>query len=188
MPEAIRQSLTGLRVLIVLTVILGIAYPLVVMVLGSPFPQQRTGSLITSGGSVVGSSLIAQPFEGDQWFQPRPSAVSYDAQASGGSNKGPNSDDLVATIEERRAEVASRDKVTPASVPADAVTASGSGLDPFISPEYAALQIARVARVRQMSEQQVRALVEQHSEGRVLGFLGEPRVNVVELNLALSGA
>lgn len=191
MPETLRQALTGLRVLIMLTVVLGIAYPLVVLGLGSVFAHQRTGSLLTADGRVVGSSLIAQNFgadqqsRGDQWFQSRPSAVDDNAEASGGSNKGPNNDDLAAAITKRRAEVAAREGVAPADVPADAVTASGSGLDPYISPAYADLQIDRVARVRGLSPDRVRSLVAAHTQGRALGFLGEPRVNVLELNLAL---
>ena len=185
MPETLRQALTGLRVLIMLTVVLGIAYPLVVLGLGSAFPHQRTGSLLSADSRIVGSSLIAQKFDGNQWFQSRPSAVDDNAEASGGSNKGPNNDDLTAAITKRRAEVAARERVAPADVPADAVTASGSGLDPDISPAYADLQIDRVARVRGLSQDRVRSLVAAHTRGRALGFLGEPRVNVLELNLAL---
>lgn len=186
MPETVRQLGTGLRTLVMLTLVLGIGYPLLVLGIGRvAFDHQRTGSLITSNGQVVGSSLIGQQFGGDQWFQPRPSAVEDNALSSGGSNKGPNNADLAVAIEQRRAEVAEREGVSPAAVPADAVTASGSGLDPSISPAYAALQVRRVARERGLSVQQVQALVAAHTRGRVLGFLGEPTVNVIELNLDL---
>jgi K+-transporting ATPase ATPase C chain len=185
MPEALRQVLTGLRVLLLLTVVLGLGYPLAVLGAGFAFEHQRTGSLITSNGQVVGSSLIAQQVGAEGWFQPRPSAVDYDAQGSGGSNAGPSNPDLAATVEQRRLEVATREAVPPADVPPDAVTASGSGLDPYISPEYAELQVPRVARERAVPVDRVQAVVDRHTQGRLLGFLGQPRVNVVELNLAL---
>lgn len=183
----LRQALTGLRLLVVLTVLLGIAYPLVVTGVGRvAFPHQAAGSLLSSGSKVSGSRLLGQQFAGDQWFASRPSASDYDAQASGGSNAGPSDPELLATIAKRRAAVATREGVDPASVPAEAVTASASGLDPFISPRYAALQEPRVARARGLSATQVAALVAAATSGRVLGFLGEPRVNVVTLNAALS--
>jgi K+-transporting ATPase ATPase C chain len=186
MPEAVRQLRTGLRAVILLTVVLGIAYPALVLGLGHAFEHERTGSPVTRQGVIDGSSLIAQPFPGPGWFQPRPSAVDYNALASGGSNLGPNSDQLVVTIEKRRREVARREGVPAEAVPTDAVTASGSGLDPNISPAYAELQVNRVARERGLSPDRVRALVAAHTQGRVLGFLGQPRVNVVELNTALA--
>ncbi|GAA3624110.1 K(+)-transporting ATPase subunit C [Microlunatus ginsengisoli] len=138
-------------------------------------------------GLLTIAALIGQELDGDQWFQPRPSAVEDNAQASGGSNLGPSNPDLTAAVDRRRAEVAEREQAAPSAVPADAVTASGSGLDPYISPEYAELQVARVARARELDPDRVRRLVAEHTRGRMLGFLGEPRVNVVELNLALSG-
>lgn len=188
MPESVRQLLTALKTVLVLTVVLGVLYPLLVLGLGRLGLSHRAdGSLITVDGQVVGSRLIGQAFDGDQWFQPRPSASDYDAQASGGSNTGPNDPELVTAIAERRATIARRDGVPPAEVPADAVTASASGLDPFISPAYAELQVDRVARIRGVPADRVRLLVQQHTTGRTLGFLGEPRVNVVELNLALQG-
>lgn len=189
----VRQTLAGLRVLLVLTVLLGVAYPLAVTgVAQVAFGWRADGSLVAADGSqvrspseAVGSALIGQAFDGAQWFQPRPSAAGdgYDTLASAGSNLGPNNPDLVATIEERRAEVASREGVDPADVPADAVTASGSGLDPDISPEYARLQVERVARENGLPVEDVRALVERSVVGRDLGFLGEPRVSVLQLNL-----
>lgn len=186
MNDTLRQLITGLRALAVLTVLLGLGYPLVVWGVGQTvFPDQANGSLVVRDGTVVGSSRIGQTFEGDAWFASRPSAGDYDAQASAGTNLGPSDTDLVADIEARRAAVASRDGVAPAAVPADAVTASASGLDPYISPAYAAIQVNRVATARRLSADQVTAILAQHTDGRVLGFLGEPRVNVLLLNLAL---
>jgi K+-transporting ATPase ATPase C chain len=123
-----------------------------------------------------------------EWFQPRPSAAGsgYDAGASSGSNYGPENPDLIAALEERRAQVAEFNGVDPDDVPADALTASASGLDPHISPEYALLQVARVAATRGLAESEVRSLVETHIQGRDLGYLGEPTVNVLELNVALA--
>lgn len=197
-----RQTLAGLRVLLLLSLVLGLGYPLVVLGIGQvAFPWQANGSLLRADGThatsrdtstgdldnpVVGSALVAQGFEGDEWFHPRPSAAGegYDTLASAGSNLGPTSPALVATIEERRAGVTPPD-TDPGSVPPDALTASGSGLDPHISPENAALQTSRVAAARGVPETTVEALVAAHTQGRDLGVLGEPRVNVLELNLAL---
>lgn len=193
-----RQHWAALRMLLVFTVITGIAYPLLVTGIAQvAFHDQANGSLVkNSSGQVVGSSLLGQNFttgSGDKaepdpkWFQGRPSAGNNDPLVSGASNLGPNSADLIKTIEERRAAIAAFDGVSPSSVPADAVTASGSGLDPDISPAYAYEQVDRVAGARGLSAATVHKLVAGHVEGRTLGFLGEPRVNVVELNLALSG-
>ncbi|PJI86646.1 potassium-transporting ATPase subunit KdpC [Luteimicrobium subarcticum] len=195
-----RSSVAGLRMLVLLTVVLGIAYPLAVAgVARIAFPWQAAGSLVTADGDhttsrsdAVGSVLIGQDFgvpdEGAQWFHGRPSVAGdgYDTLASAGSNLGPLSPDLVAAIDERRAAVAAADSVDPASVPADAVTASGSGLDPHVSPAYADEQVARVATARRLDPATVRRLVAQHLDGRTLGYLGEPRVNVLALNLALA--
>ncbi|MET9328795.1 potassium-transporting ATPase subunit KdpC [Tsukamurella sp. NPDC003166] len=182
-----RQLLAGLRMLIVMTVVLGALFPLVVWGVGQvAFRDKANGSPIERGGAVVGSSLLTSTFDGAQWFHPRPSAGEYDTLASGGTNLGPNSDKLVALIAERRAAVAKEDGVAPSDVPTDAVTASFSGLDPHISPAYARQQTARVARARGVSPERVTALVAQHTEGRQLGYLGEERVNVVDLNLALT--
>lgn len=183
-----RQILTGLRLLVVLTVVLGVGYPLLVWGVGQvAFRDQARGSLLVADGTVHGSRLIGQQVAGDGWFQPRPSAADHDALASAGSNAGPSDPDLLASIAERRTAVAAREGVGPRAVPPDAVTASASGLDAFISPEYAALQEARVARERGLSVDDVRRLVGAATSGRTLGFLGEPRVNVVELNAALAG-
>jgi potassium-transporting ATPase KdpC subunit len=189
------QVLAALRALLVLTVLLGLAYPLAVTGIGQlAFNRQADGSLVTSAGRTVGSSLLGQNFtdaDGNplpQWFQPRPSAAGqtgYDPTASSASNLGPTNPDLVKAIADRRAQVAGFNGVAPQRVPADAVTASGSGLDPQISPAYAAIQVDRVARARGLDPAAVGRLVKQHTEGRVLGFLGEPRVNIVDLNLAL---
>lgn len=190
-----RQTWTAIRALLILTVVLGLGYPAVVFGIGQlALPAQANGSLVESGGEVVGSSLIGQSFsdaDGNalpEWFQPRPSAAGdgYDGAASSGSNYGPENADLIAAIEERQAAIAEADQVPVGDIPADAVTASGSGLDPHISPAYALEQVARVADARGLDEGAVRALVEQHIQGRDLSYLGEPTVNVLELNIALA--
>jgi len=185
-----RQSAAGLRLLLALTLLLGVLYPAVVLGVGQLVPGRAGGSMITVDGRPAGSALIGQTFDGPGWFQPRPSAAGdgYDPQASGASNLGPDNPDLVASIAERRAAVAASNGVDPAAVPADALTASGSGLDPDISPAYAQIQVARVARERGLPEATVEQLVAQNTAGRDLGFIGEPTVNVVTLNAALAGA
>jgi potassium-transporting ATPase KdpC subunit len=187
--NTLRQSLAGLRVLIALTVILGLAYPLLMTGFGQlVFHDQANGSMVQVDGTDVGSSLIGQDFAGAQWFHSRPSASSYDALASGGTNLGPNSPVLLKAVDRARARIAKEDGVSPSAVPPDAVTSSGSGLDPDISPAYADIQVARVAHARGMSVAAVQRLVDDHTQGRPLGFLGESRVDVVELNLALVSA
>ncbi|UGQ11656.1 potassium-transporting ATPase subunit KdpC [Yinghuangia sp. ASG 101] len=185
----LRQALAGLRVLIVLTVVTGGLYPLAVWAVAQgAFDGQADGSKVNRDGRVVGSSLIGQNFTGPQWFQPRPSAAGangYDPLASGASNLGPENPALLDAVETRRAEITAADQPGATPVPPDALTASGSGLDPHISPAYARLQAPRVAQARGLAPQTVEALVDDHVEGRVLGFLGESRVNVLELNLAL---
>jgi K+-transporting ATPase ATPase C chain len=181
----LRQILPALRVWILMTVVLGLLYPLALVGVGRAMPGRADGSLVELDGQVVGSSLVGQPFEQPEYFWPRPSAGGYDMLATGGSNLGPNNPDLVAAIAERQAQLAAANGVQAADLPADAVTASASGLDPHISPEHAALQVARVAGARGLAVDQVRQLVDEHTSGRVLGFLGEPGVNVLELNLAL---
>lgn len=185
-----RQALGGLRLLLVLTLLLGVVYPTAVWAVGRVVPDRADGSLLVVDGQVRGSRLLAQAFTGPGWFQPRPSAAGdgYDALASGASNLGPENPDLLADVAARRAEVAAREGVDPADVPADAVTASASGLDPDVSPAYAALQVPRVARERGLPEADVRRLVAAATRGRDLGFLGEPRVNVVTLNASLAAA
>ena len=186
--------LVALRAMLVLTVILGIAYPLLVTGLGRLLPARADGSMVTDAdGTVVGSSLIGQSFTDSdgaplaQYFQSRPSAAGdgYDAAASSGSNWGPENPDLVAAVEERRAAVAALEGVDPADVPVDALTASASGLDPHISPAYAELQVPRVAAERGLAEDEVRDLVAAATTGPDLGVLGQAGVNVLELNLAL---
>lgn len=185
----IRQSLAGLLVLLALTVVFGLGYPLLMTGLGQvAFHGQANGSIVDHRGTAVGSSLLGQEFTGAQWFQGRSSASSYDALASGGTNLGPNSTDLVTAVRRARATIAAQDGVAPGAVPPDAVTTSGSGLDPHISPAYADLQVDRVARARGMSVVDVQRLVDDHTQDRILGFLGDPRVNVLELNLALASA
>lgn len=192
--STVRSAGVAVRLTLLATVVLGVGYPLAVWGVGqAAFHAQANGSMVTdSSGTAVGSSLIGQSFTGkqaDRWFQSRPSAAGedgYDAQASSGSNLGPNNPDLLQAVEERRAALAKADGVPAAQVPADAVTASGSGLDPDISPEYASQQVARVASARGLSVADVRALVAEHTESRQLGFLGEPVVNVLSLNLALA--
>ncbi|GAA4396136.1 potassium-transporting ATPase subunit C [Tsukamurella soli] len=187
-----RQIAAGLRMLIVLTVLVGAGYPLAVWGVGQiAMRHQAEGSQLTRSGTVVGSALIGQAFTTPQWFHGRPSASDYDPTTTGGTNLGPDSPKLVAQIEQRRAAIAAEDSVpgtvvTPAQVPADAVTASFSAVDPYISPAYAKLQVARVARARGLTTTQVAALVAAHTAGRQAGFLGEPRVNVLQLNLALA--
>lgn len=183
------------RAMLALTLILGVGYTLVVTGVGRlVLPAQADGSLVHGpDGQVVGSSLIGQSFtdaDGEplpEYFQPRPSAAGdgYDAGASSGSNLGPENEDLVAAIADRRARVAELEGVDPADVPVDALTASGSGLDPHISPEYAELQVTRVAAARGLAPDEVEDLVARHTGGRGLGYLGEPTVNVLELNVAL---
>ena len=180
-----RQSLAGLRLLLVMTVLLGVAYPAAVWGAARAFGDRADGQPVRVDGQVVGSRLIGQQFEGDQWFLSRPSPNDYDTLASAPSNLGPLNADLIATIDERRAEVASREGVDAADVPPDAVTGSGSGLDPHISPAYALIQAARVAEANGLSVADVEELVAEHTDGRGLGFLGEPGVNVLELNLAV---
>jgi potassium-transporting ATPase KdpC subunit len=197
----LRQIRPAIIVLVVLTLITGLAYPLAMTAIaGVIFPKQAEGSLIEKDGKVIGSSLIGQEFKDDKYFHGRPSATTapdpadstktvpapYNAANSGGSNLGPTSkalnDRIKDDVEKLKAENPS------ASVPLDLVTTSASGLDPDISPEAALFQVPRVAKARNMPEDQVRQLVADDSQGRLAGLLGEPRVNVLALNLALDGA
>ncbi|ASU85357.1 K(+)-transporting ATPase subunit C [Nocardiopsis gilva YIM 90087] len=192
-PTWLRQYGAAARILIVMTVLVGLIYPLAMTGIAQLlFPSQANGSLIRNDeGEVVGSALIGQNFDGDAWFHTRPSAAGdegYDGGSSSASNLGPNSEELLQQIEDRKAQVADREGVDEDEVPADAVTASGSGLDPHISPDYAAIQTRRVAAARGMSVEEVEKLVAEHTVGRSLGFIGEPGVNVIDLNLALEDA
>ncbi|KNY05294.1 potassium-transporting ATPase subunit KdpC [Microbacterium sp. GCS4] len=189
--STLRTTGVAVRAMLVLTLVLGVAYTLVLTGIGQLLlPVQADGSPLPDD---KGSSLIGQSFtdaEGEplpQYFQSRPSAAGdgYDGTSSSGSNLGPENVDLVAAIEERRASIAQREGVSEDAVPADAVTASASGLDPHISVDYALLQVPRVAAERGLPEQEVRDLVESRIQGRDLGFLGEERINVAEINLAL---
>ena len=185
----VRQSLVGLKVLIVMTVLLGVAYPAAVWGVSQvAFHDRANGQIVTVDGKDVGSRIIGQDFavRDDARFHGRPSAADYDGLASAPSNLGPSNPALLKAIAERQATIAKIEGVDVASIPADAVTASGSGLDPYISPEYAALQVPRVAKATGLDVAAVQALVADHTRGRQLGFLGEPKVNVLELNLAIA--
>ena len=184
-----RQFRTGLLLLVVATVGLGLLYPVAVYAVGRAVPERADGQIVAVAGEPVGSRLIGQSFTDPRWFWPRPSAAGegYDPTASGASNLGPEDSGLLTTVEERRAAVAAADGTAPADVAPDALTASGSGLDPDISPQYARQQVTRVATARGLDEQQVADFVAEHVRGRGLGFLGEEHVNVLELNIALQG-
>ena len=187
----LRELRTSLLMLIVLTLVTGVAYPLLVTGIARiAFPRQAGGSLVSAGGRVVGSSLIGQAFADSARFWSRPSAttVPYDASASSGSNLGPTNPALMQSIAGRVAALRAADPGNATPVPADLVTASASGLDPDISPDAARYQVARVARVRGLDPAQVGALVAQYTEPRTFGILGEPRVNVLALNQALDSA
>jgi potassium-transporting ATPase KdpC subunit len=175
--------------LIMLTALTGLLYPVVVTGLAQVlFPHQANGSLIVKDGKAVGSALIGQPFDDPKYVWGRPSATSPfpdNAGASTGSNLGPTNPDLQKQVQGRIDALRAADPGNTAPVPVDLVTASGSGLDPDISPAAALYQIHRVAKARGLTEEAVRNLVEQHTEGRQFGFLGEPKVNVLKLNLAL---
>ncbi|MFD7732940.1 K(+)-transporting ATPase subunit C [Kitasatospora phosalacinea] len=202
MPTFLRTHLTALRMLLAMTVILGLAYPLLVTGISQlAFADQANGSIVKTDGKETGSSLLGQNYDlpkkdpndtdeqaqpDPKFFQPRPSAGSYDPKASGASNLGPNSDDLLEAVNDRRAAIAAFDGVDPSAVPADAVTASGSGLDPHISVAYAKEQAGRVARERGIPAEKLNRLIEKYTEGRSLGFLGQEGVNVVLLNKAIS--
>lgn len=190
----------GLRALLVLTVVCGVLYPLAVTgVAQAVFPRQANGSEIThAGGKVVGSELIGQTYKDLKWFQPRPSNglgensvnTQYKLILSGATNRSGDNADLIKWVTEAKAAVVKDNstadhKVKPSDVPADAVTSSGSGLDPHISPEYAKLQVNRVAEKNGLDVKKVEKLVADHTDDRILGFIGEPRVNVLQLNIAL---
>ena len=174
-----KTIIQSLRIYIVLTLLTGILYPLAMTGIAQLlFPKQANGSRIVANGKLVGSDLLAQKFESQKYFWPRPSAADYATVASGASNKGPTSIDLKKSIDERREKFGNE-------APVDLLTASGSGLDPHISPEAARSQIQRVADARKMSIQRISVLVDQTTEPPQFGFLGEPRVNVLHLNQAL---
>jgi potassium-transporting ATPase KdpC subunit len=201
LPGFIRQHVAGLRLLLVFTVLCGIVYPVFMWGIAQvAFNHQANGSMVSYHGRVVGSSLLCQEFvdaNGNplpQYFQPRPSDAivagakndyGCDPLYSSASNLGPNNPALVKLIQQRQQQISKFDHVPVSEIPADAVTASGSGLDPDISPANAAIQVDRVAVARHVSPAAIQALVNQYTQGRNLGFLGEPRVNVLDLNIAL---
>jgi len=187
----IKQVRSALVILALLTLITGVIYPLTMTGLAQLlFPRQANGSLIEQDGKVLGSALIGQPFTDPKYFWGRPSATDlfpYNAAASSGSNLGPTNPALEKAVQARVEALLAADPGNTLPIPVDLVTASGSGLDPHISVAAAQYQVSRVARLRGLSEAQLLALVEEYTTGRQLGFLGEPRVNVLNLNLALDG-
>ena len=202
LPSIVRQHIAALRGLLAFTVICGVLYPVVMFgVAQVAFHKQANGSMVSYMGQLVGSSLLCQEFvdaKGNplpQYFQPRPSDAVNSASKtdygcdpgfSAASNLGPTNPVLVKLIKQRQQQIAAFDHVKISSIPPDAVTASASGLDPYISPANAAIQLNRVAAARHASPAAIMALVKQHTQGRTLGFLGEPRVNVLTLNIALN--
>ena len=201
LPSIVRQHIAGLRLLLVFTVLTGIIYPVAMWgVSQGLFHHQANGSLVSFHGRVVGSTLLCQEFvdaKGNplpQYFQPRPSDAilsgakndfGCDPRFSSASNLGPNNPALVKLIKQRQQQIAAFDHVKISQIPADAVTASGSGLDPDISPQNAAIQVDRVAAARHVSPAAIQAQVDRYTQGRILGFLGEPVVNVLQLNIGL---
>jgi potassium-transporting ATPase KdpC subunit len=201
LPNIVRQHIAGLRLLLVFTVLTGIIYPVFMWgIAQAAFKNQANGSLVTYHGRVVGSSLLCQEFvyaNGNpipQYFQPRPSDAilagakddyGCDPRYSTASNLGPNNPVLIKNIKQEQQEIAKFDHVKISQIPADAVTTSGSGLDPDISPQNADIQVDRIAAARHVSPAAIMALVKQYTQGRTLGFLGEPRVDVLNLNIAL---
>jgi K+-transporting ATPase ATPase C chain len=179
-----RNLLTAFLMTIATTILLGVIYPLAVTGLAQLlFPKKANGELIEVNGQIVGSRLLAQSFTGARYFNPRPSAVNYDPTNSNGSQLGPTNHQLIDRVKGDVATLQAENPGTP--VPVDLVTASASGLDPEITPAGAEFQLPRVAKARGLSEDSVREAIRQHTEQRQFGFLGEPRVNVLELNLAL---
>ncbi|HEY6970010.1 MAG TPA: potassium-transporting ATPase subunit KdpC [Candidatus Angelobacter sp.] len=181
-----KHLLTAILYTIVTTMLVGVIYPVLITAFGQVFSKDKAnGQLITRNGVVIGSRIIAQPFTGAAYFHPRPSAAGsgYDPLNSGGSNYGPTNQKLIDRV---KGDVAALQAENPGQpVPVDLVTASGSGLDPHITPAGAEFQVPRVAKARGVAENDILKLVQEHAEGRTFGFLGEPRVNVLELNLAL---
>ncbi|HET9081439.1 MAG TPA: potassium-transporting ATPase subunit KdpC [Trebonia sp.] len=200
LPSLLRQHIAALRMILTFTVLLGILYPVAMWgVAQAAFKNQAEGSLVTYNGKVVGSSLLCQEFvdaKGNplpQYFQPRPSAASSGAKNdygcdpgySGAANLGPNNSTLLTTVRQLQRQISAFDHVPVSKIPPDAVTSSGSGLDPDISPQYAAIQVDRVAAARHLPVTTVEALVSKYTQGRNIGILGEPRVDVLTLNIAL---
>jgi K+-transporting ATPase ATPase C chain len=202
LPAIVRQYIASFRILVVFTILCGVIYPAVVLGISQvAFHKQANGSLVSYNGKIVGSSLLCQEFvdaKGNplpQWFQPRPSDAivsgekgdyGCDPLYSSASNLGPNNPQAVANIKAMQQQIEAFDHVSASQIPADAVTASGSGLDPDITPQNAAIQVARIAAARHLPVSVVQALVAKFTQGRNLGFLGEPRVDVLTLNIALA--
>jgi potassium-transporting ATPase KdpC subunit len=184
----ISQLRAGLTIFLLLTLVTGVVYPLVITLIAQGvFPRQANGSLVEREGKTVGSELIGQMFDDPKYFWSRPSATTpaYNAASSGGSNLGPTNPDHLKAVKERVEAVRAAHPDQSGPVPGDLVTTSASGLDPHISPAAAEYQVSRVAKARGLAEERIRQLVVQHMEGRTLGLLGEPRVNVLRLNLAI---
>jgi K+-transporting ATPase ATPase C chain len=202
LPSLVRQHIAAFRMLLAFTVLCGIIYPVLMWgVAQAAFKNQADGSLVTSNGKVVGSSLLCQEFvdaKGNalpQYFQPRPSSAVNSADKtdygcdpgySAAANLGPNNSTLLTTVKQLQQQISAFDHVPVSEIPPDAVTSSGSGLDPDISPQYADIQVARVAAARHVPVASVQSLVSKYTQGRSLGFLGEPRVDVLTLNIALN--
>jgi K+-transporting ATPase ATPase C chain len=184
------QLWAAIKIFLVITVLVGIVYPLVVTGIAQVgFKHEADGSLIKRNGTVIGSSLLGQKFTGNRWFHPRPSAADYDALASGGTNLGPTNPELIKTVRQRVAEYRKENGLAANQpVPVDAVTASGSGLDPHISKLNAKYQARRVAEARGISKKKLQQLIDANTDDASLGFLGEPGINVLKLNLALQDA
>lgn len=183
----LRQASAGLRLLLVMTVLVGMAYPLAITLAARALPTQAQGSLVTtSDGRVVGSALLGQSFEGPQWFQPRPSASDYSGETSGGTNLSPVSPQQQDARRAREADLQAANPDAAGPVPEDALTASASGLDPHISPANARWQLPRVATARGMALADLEAMIESATDRAVLGYLGQDGVNVTKLNLALA--
>lgn len=184
----LRQLLAGVRILLVMTLLLGIGYPFVITLAAQALPMQANGSLLTSAdGRVVGSALLGQTFEGPEWFQPRASVSDYSGETSGGSNLSPASADQFQAREDRRAKLEQANLDAAGPVPEDALTASASGLDPHISGAYALWQVPRVAQARRIDPAELRTIIAAATEPARLGFLGQDAVNVTRLNFALAG-
>ncbi len=182
----LQQLAPALRIMLVLTMLTGLLYPgLVTGICQLAFPAQANGSLVLRDGKVIGSALIGQGFSKPEYFHPRPSAVNYDASNSGGSNLGPTNQALIDRVKSSLESFRRENPDYAGPIPADLLTTSGSGLDPHISPGAALAQAARIAKARGVAVSAVQALVLASTEGRALGLLGEPRVNVLQLNLAL---
>lgn len=180
------QLAPAFRITLILTVLTGLVYPgVTTLICQLVLPHQANGSLVTQNGRVVGSSLLAQSFASPAYFHPRPSAANYDASASAATNLGPTSQKLIDRVKADAAKFRQDNPGFTGAIPSDAITTSASGLDPHISPAFAESQLPRIATARHISEDQARMILAAHTEARQIGFMGEPRVNVLEANLDL---